>query len=86
MLDEILQNIIKHANATTVAISFLVGEDLFIISVTDNGMGFNKGLAKKGIGLKNLKARANKLNGELAINSKIGTGTTVAIHFSKNMT
>jgi signal transduction histidine kinase len=86
MLDEILQNIIKHANATTVAISFLVEEDLFIISVTDNGMGFNKGLAKKGIGLKNLKARANKLNGELAINSKIGTGTTVAIHFSKNMT
>ncbi len=85
MLDEILQNVIKHASATNVAISFLVEEDNFVISVTDNGKGFNKGLARKGIGLKNLKARAKKLNGELTVNSMIGIGTTIGIQFPKNV-
>ena len=83
MLDEILQNVIKHAAATKVAVSFLLEEHKFIVLVTDNGKGFNKGLARKGIGLKNLKTRAKKLQGELTVNTKIGAGTTVGIEFLK---
>lgn len=85
MLDEILQNVIKHANATRVAISFLVEVQTFFISVSDNGKGFNPRFAKKGIGLKNLKDRAKKLDGKLKVNSMVGDGTTIEIEFSKNV-
>lgn len=83
MLDEILQNVIKHSRATSVGITFGVLKNLFVITVFDNGKGFNKHFSKKGIGLKNLKNRAKKLNGELYLSSKIGQGTKVEIRFSK---
>jgi signal transduction histidine kinase len=84
MLDEILQNVIKHARATMVGITFGVFKNVFVITVSDNGKGFNKHFAKKGIGLKNLKNRAKKLNGVLKLSSKIGQGTKVEIRFLKN--
>jgi signal transduction histidine kinase/Tfp pilus assembly protein PilF len=85
ILDEILQNVIKHANASKVAISFLMEKHTFFISVSDNGKGFKQRFAKKGIGLKNLNDRARKLNGKLKVISKVGIGTTVGIEFSKNV-
>ncbi len=85
ILDEILQNVIKHANASKVAISFLMEKHTFFISVSDNGKGFKQRFAKKGIGLKNLNDRARKLNGKLKVISKVGIGTTVGIEFSKNI-
>ncbi|KXO01250.1 hypothetical protein LS48_01950 [Aequorivita aquimaris] len=81
ILDEILHNIIKHAEATYVSITFLVEDPHYIITVADNGKGFNKSWVRKGIGLKNLKIRANKMKGHLTVSSKVGIGTTVEIKF-----
>lgn len=79
MLDEILQNIIKHSKATEVSIEFTVDRGLFAISVRDNGKGFRVNSLHKGIGLKNLKNRVKKLNGDMTISSKIGYGTSIRI-------
>lgn len=79
MLEEILQNIIKHAAATVVDVTFMVKEEQFEITVIDNGKGIGRLAATNGIGLKNLKNRSHKLNGQIAVNSKMGFGTTIAL-------
>lgn len=79
MLEEILQNIIKHAFATVVDVTFIVAEDQFVITVVDNGKGFRPWAVKKGIGLKNLTNRTQKLNGQITIQSQIGIGTTIVL-------
>ncbi len=79
IMDEIFQNIIRHAKATYVIIEFTVEDRLLNISVMDNGKGFKLKTIHKGIGLKNLKNRAEKLNGEVAITSNIGYGTSIKI-------
>lgn len=83
MLDEILQNIIKHAQATQVELHFFVEKNVFNLIIRDNGKGFNKNQQKKGIGLNNLKIRAKKLQAHLQIVSQLGEGTTISVHFFK---
>ncbi|GHC64988.1 tetratricopeptide repeat-containing sensor histidine kinase [Ulvibacter litoralis] len=83
MLEELLQNIIKHSHATYVMISFVATDSIFEIIVSDNGRGFVPYYPKKGIGLRNLKSRAQKLHGVLTLDSKLGKGTRVVITFKK---
>ena len=85
MLDEILQNVIKHAKASKITVDFIAQNDLFTILVRDNGKGFNQSMAKTGIGLKNLNNRVKKINGVLSIISITGKGTEVGIQFSKKV-
>ncbi len=82
MVQESLNNIIKHAKAKniTVAVSYL--NHRFVLSVTDDGQGFNAaGLSAvdKGIGLKSMESRAGLIGGEFSISSSAGKGTTIAI-------
>ncbi|WP_083540776.1 tetratricopeptide repeat-containing sensor histidine kinase [Aequorivita viscosa] len=83
ILDEILQNIIKHASATKVDILLKAEGSSMIIRVEDNGKGFRTYVSKRGIGLKNLKARAKKINGNISITSQLGYGTLVVLQFYK---
>lgn len=84
MVEEILQNIYKHAQATMVMVSFETGNGNFLITIRDDGKGFHPKKAKQGIGLKNLGHRADQLNGTLNISSLIGKGTTVQISIPFN--
>ncbi|MGY0408856.1 MAG: sensor histidine kinase, partial [Polaribacter sp.] len=77
---EALQNIIKYANAKDVVLDFSVEKNNLIINIKDNGIGFNVTKQKKGIGIKNMKSRTQKLKGVCSIQSKIGKGTS--IHFT----
>jgi signal transduction histidine kinase len=77
MIQEVLNNIIKHSHATRVTVSVYGDEDDDIISITDNGSGFNTGSNSSGLGLQNLKQRAAMINAALAITSKINEGTSV---------
>jgi len=91
MLQESLQNIIKHANATTVFLRlFTENEDTFVMEIEDNGKGFDveqKLLLHKqplpneraSIGLKNMYKRIALIGGNIAIESTIGKGTCVTI-------
>jgi len=78
MLEELIQNVIKHADATELQIQLLFHEEQLHIVVEDNGNGFDTEQASGGMGLQNLYSRAEKLNGHLSILSGKGSGTTVA--------
>ncbi|GAB1857223.1 hypothetical protein MHTCC0001_20590 [Flavobacteriaceae bacterium MHTCC 0001] len=79
MLQEVLHNIHKHANANHVNISTKLKNNVICMAITDNGSGFDVNKAKSGIGIKNMNSRIKALEGELNITSKKGTGTTVKI-------
>ena len=76
---EILQNIIKHAQASHVKIHIDRLENLLVLQVTDNGVGFDKSTIKHGNGLDNLKVRATSMNGGMDYFSRPGEGTTIKL-------
>ncbi|MFC4233551.1 sensor histidine kinase [Parasediminibacterium paludis] len=86
MLQESLQNILKHAQATHVNIKVYCSDaHTFVIEIQDNGKGFNlaEEKAKKdksgGVGVKSMMNRANLIGATITIDSAIGKGTTVKI-------
>jgi two-component system, NarL family, sensor kinase len=82
IVQEGLQNIIKHAGATEVNVSIRYPEDGMYITIFDNGVGFNPEteLKKKdGLGLQNILRRATLVGGKAEIRSKPGEGTTLQI-------
>ena len=82
IIQECVNNVLKHAQAKTLDISLIKDKDGISISIEDNGKGFNINLmnANEGIGLKNIKARVAFLKGIVEWQSSPGRGTLVAIH------
>ena len=79
IIQESLQNIYKHANATEVHISFKQKNNVICLSISDNGSGFDVNKARKGIGLKNINSRVKEIQGELDIKSTMNSGTRIRI-------
>lgn len=81
---ECLNNLVKHSACDTAEIEFrLAGENL-IVSVRDNGKGFEEDAVngnenRGGNGLPNMKRRAANLGGSFEILSEIGKGTTAVL-------
>jgi signal transduction histidine kinase len=86
MIQELLNNVIKHADARNVLIQLVREEDHFNLTVEDDGKGFDtkENENKTGAGLANITARAAYLNGNVDIVSKKGEGTSVNIEGSCN--
>lgn len=84
IIQESLQNTIKFAKANEVLIDFSIQEGSLILTIIDNGVGFNTLKKKTGIGLKNMRSRAEKLNGEFTIESQPNKGTKTAIRIPIN--
>lgn len=83
MLQELITNSLKHADATTIDVQFdVVGEHLFFM-VEDNGKGFDVGSTKNGIGLSNMKNRIKDIRGSLTIDSHPKRGTIVNIEIER---
>lgn len=79
IIQESLQNIYKHAKAEAVKISFQLKNNVILLSITDDGEGFDVNKSKKGIGLKNINARVDDLEGTVDFISEINSGTTINI-------
>jgi two-component system, NarL family, sensor kinase len=82
ILQEAINNILKHAEATKIDINFCFSLLLTTITITDNGKGFNSSILNEnatGIGLKNMKNRAALMNATLQIDSTIFQGTTFCL-------
>ncbi len=79
MIQESIQNIIKHAKASKVSLSIQKESEILAVSIRDNGLGFVLKKARKGIGIKNMYSRVQKLGGELVIDSAPGEGTHILI-------
>jgi two-component system NarL family sensor kinase len=80
VLQEIVNNIIKHSQASTINIQIIRHEKELTLMVEDNGVGFDSKKVKgDGIGLQNIQSRIAYLNGNLNIDSHPGKGTTISI-------
>jgi two-component system NarL family sensor kinase len=79
---EILVNIIKHANATSIEILWHHSESIFALTMRDNGVGMNEN-GIKGIGLSNIQARVEYLKAKIKINSRQKRGTSITIVLQK---
>lgn len=84
LFEEVLHNVVKHAQASKVNAHLYRKMDMLHIHIIDNGNGFNQNQSKKGIGIKSLENRCQKLNGKFNIYSPLGSGTTVSIQFPLN--
>ncbi|MBV9963152.1 MAG: sensor histidine kinase [Parafilimonas sp.] len=80
IMQECIQNVLKHSGATRLDISMISINDEADIIIEDNGNGFNTEAINAGTGLKNIQSRVEFLNGKLEINSAPGKGTVVAIY------
>jgi signal transduction histidine kinase len=76
---ESLQNIYKHAKAKHVTISIKLINDVICLTIKDDGLGFDTGKSKKGIGLKNINSRITELGGTVTFKSEPGKGTQVIV-------
>jgi two-component system, NarL family, sensor kinase len=82
LIQESLQNILKHAKATQLQVHVCDDTDEFSIVIKDNGVGFDANAelnGNKGLGLKNITGRAALLGGRASIESAAGHGTTISI-------
>jgi len=79
ILQEATQNIIKHAKANHVWINFYLEAEQLNLIIEDDGVGFDIHDDKKGIGLKNIKSRVQKLQGSLKIESIPNKKTVIRI-------
>ena len=75
IIQECIQNSIKHANCTKIDLDFYLYKNSFDFHVKDNGIGFDTKKEKSGIGLKNIKSRMEKLNGTFSMNNASPNGT-----------
>ena len=82
IIQELLNNVIKHAEAGTVLIQLARQDDRFNLTVEDDGKGFNVSEERHGAGLANIKARVDYLSGTMDVVSAKGEGTSVHIEGS----
>lgn len=76
---EAVTNSLKHSNATTITVELKTDEEGIVLTIEDNGCGFdilnNKNL--NGFGLEGMRERANLVGGKLDISSRLLFGTTI---------
>ncbi|MGW7291786.1 sensor histidine kinase [Streptomyces xiamenensis] len=76
---EALANVGKHADATTVRIELRHENGLMILTVTDDGRGFDPATVRGGYGLPGIRTRAATLGGSCTVRSAPGQGSTVRV-------
>jgi len=85
VLEELINNTIKHAYATKSTIKFTaIGEEAIIIEYTDNGKGISSSLINKGMGLQNIESRLTVINAAYKIDTAEGSGFKMTITHTLN--
>lgn len=84
IIQEAINNALKHAKATKVRVEVLCQNQFIEIKIKDNGIGFDETKTGLGNGLNNLKKRANELNGEILVTSQLNKGTFIILKFNKS--
>ncbi len=85
IIQELLNNTVKHAQAKHILIQLNLHKEEISISVEDDGNGFDVNASHAGIGLRNLQSRIKSLQAEFDIkSSNIGTSVHILINLKKN--
>ena len=84
IIQELINNALKYAKATEIIVNCSQNENNFLITVEDNGQGFDTKKANlfDGMGLKNIQNRVDFLNGHLEIDSQPNNGTVFNIELN----
>jgi signal transduction histidine kinase len=77
---EAINNILRHAQPHRVVLTMRREGRSLMMTVADDGMGFDPREAVYGNGLHNMRERARSIGGELSITSAHGIGTTITLH------
>ena len=86
IIQEALSNVTKYAEASECKVVIVLKDNQTIdLSINDNGKGFDKNAIRtQGIGLRNMKERAEKVNSNLTITTQLGVGTQIQCSFKIN--
>ncbi len=81
MIQEALSNAVRHANATAIHLALAAQGEMAVLTVTDNGQGFDPAGNDQpyGLGLRLMQERVNELGGRFALESAAGQGTRIEI-------
>jgi signal transduction histidine kinase len=84
IVQELLNNILKHASATEVLVQLVREATRLNVLVEDNGRGFDTGILEnnKGAGWTNIRSRVEYLKGKIDVHSEASKGTSVTIEFT----
>jgi signal transduction histidine kinase len=88
ILQEALNNVIKHADARSIAISIAIDSDAVRASVRDDGQGFDpkaQPVRAKHLGLTSMEERARNVGGAIRIESAPGHGTTISLEVKRDL-
>ncbi len=85
IVQECLNNIVKHSKATKANVEVFRENSKIILTIKDDGKGFEADKIKPGLGLKGMAERAKILGGTYSIDSEIGKGTTVLIEINSKI-
>lgn len=81
---EQMNNIIKHSNASVVKYQIVQIDNRIILTITDNGDGFDSSVKADGIGFANIRSRTELFHGKFHLNSKPGQGCELSIELCIN--
>src|SRR5205823_5584944 len=84
VVQEALTNIVKYAEARSVAVSLVASDDAYVLTVVDDGSGFDIDAAlETGLGIRGMRERADLVGGRLDVDSRPGAGTTVVLEIPR---
>jgi signal transduction histidine kinase len=84
MVQEILQNLLKHSKASSGFLQVMVEQDLVSIYAEDNGVGLAQDKVSDGVGLKSLEDLVKLLKGNFSIDSGEDKGFSISIEFNQH--
>lgn len=79
ILQESLNNVLKHSEAKSVHIDLTKLDEQVILFIEDDGIGFDMNNQKNGIGLNNIQSRVESLQGKFEIDAVMGRGTVINV-------
>lgn len=82
IVQELLQNSIKHARATEILVQLTRTENELALLVEDNGLGYDPETVTKGMGTDNLSQRVQFIRGDISIQTAKGQGTSTMVTVS----
>ncbi len=84
VVQEALNNMLRHSKADRIFVSLQREGKSLHLSLTDNGVGFDRGMVtqSKGLGWKNIFSRIALLNGTIDVDSRPGAGTSITIQLA----
>jgi PAS domain S-box-containing protein len=79
IVQEALTNVVRHAQASQVCICLVAHEAQLVLTIYDDGVGFDGAVRKGGVGLVGMRERCTAIGGVFAIQSRPGEGTNVSV-------